>query len=107
MISPWTEYIVHAAGTIRFAMFFIGLVGFIGAIVTGCIYATEEKRRQVIGKYLAGAIFAVFVSIGAHIVIPPPIILARIMVTDQLPSDADAEVVNELVRQVCKEAAGF
>ena len=107
MISPWTEYIVHAVTTIRFAMFFVGLLGFIGAIVTGCIYATEEKRRQIIRKYLVGAIFAVFVSIGAHVVIPPPIILARIMVTEQLPSDADEEVVNELVRQVCKEEGPF
>ena len=107
MISPWTEYIVHMAGVIRFVMFFIGLIGFIGAIVTGCIYAAEERRRQIVGKYLAGAIFAVFVSVGAYIIIPPPIILARIMVTDQLPSDADTEVVNELVKQVCKEAAGI
>lgn len=68
-------------------------------------YVCEKPNEKIIKQYTAGMLFVIATAIAAHLVIPPAEVVARIAIVHQLPEDADAEVVDELVRVVCRESA--
>ena len=105
LISPWTGYLVHTAFFMREVMLALGFVS-CGLLVFTFLYCVCEKpNKKIIKQYAAGTLFVIAAAIAAHLVIPPAEIVARIAIVHQLPEDADAEVVDELVRLVCKESA--
>ena len=107
LISPWTEYLVHTAFFIREAMLALGFVSCGLLVFTFLYYVCEKTNKKTIEQYAAGMLFVVAAAIAARLVIPPAEVVARIAIMHQLPEDADAEVVDELVRLVCKESARF
>ncbi len=105
LISPWTGYLVHAAYFIREIMLALGFISCGLLAFTFLYYFFEEPNKKVIEQYATGMLFVVAAAIAARLVIPPAEVMARIAIVHQLPEDADVEVVDELVRLVCKESA--
>lgn len=108
LISPWTGYLVHAAYFIREIMLMFGFASAVILVIAIPFYcACEEENwlKRNFKSYAMCMLFVVAAAIGARLVIPPAEVVARIAVMHQLPEDADAEVVDELVRLVCKESA--
>ena len=105
LISPWTGYLVHTAFFIREVMLALGFISCGLLVFTFLYYVCEKPNKKVIKQYAAGMLFVIAAAIAAHLVIPPAEVVARIAIVHQLPEDADAEVVDELVRLVCKESA--
>lgn len=110
MISPWTTIIVHIAAAVKGLLYLAGFVSSLVAIVGVAIYivnADKTASAANIGKKLAaGSCIIIALAATAHVLIPPSAALARVLVTQQLPEDADIEVVDELVYRVCNEASG-
>lgn len=107
LISPWTGYLVHTAFFIREVMLVLGFISCGLLVFTFLYYVCEKPNKKVIEQYAAGMLFVIAAAIAARLVIPPAEVVARIAIVHQLPEDADAEVVDELVRLVCKESARF
>ena len=105
LVSPWTGYLVHTAFFIREVMLALGFISCGLLVFTFLYYVCEKPDKKVIKQYAAGMLFVIAAAIAARLVIPPTEVVARIAIVYQLPEDADAEVVDELVRLVCKESA--
>lgn len=105
MISPWTTIIVHVVSSVKDLLFFAGAVSPV-VIVMGVAMIAGNMEKSIGKKLIAGSCIAIALAITAHVLIPPSIALARILVVQQLPEDANIEVVDELVYRVCKEATG-
>jgi hypothetical protein len=107
LISPWTGYLVHATYFIREIMFMLGFASVVilaSTIPFYCACEEENWLKRNFKSYAMCMVFVVAAAIGTHLVIPPAEVMARIAIVHQLPEDADAEVVDELVRLVCKES---
>jgi len=105
LISPWTGYLVHIAFFIREVMLALGFISCGLLVFTFLYYMCEKPNKKTVKQYAAGMLFVIATAIAAHLVIPPAEVVARIAIVHQLPEDADAKVVDELVRLVCKESA--
>jgi signal transduction histidine kinase len=114
MISPWTAIIVHIIVAIKSLLILAGFVSVMTALIGVGLYienigeATEAamQRADAGKKIITGSCIAIALAITAYVLIPPSTALARILVVQQLPEDADIEVVDELVYRVCKEVTG-
>ena len=105
LVSPWTGYLVHTAFFMREIMLALGFISCGLLVFTFLYYVCEKPNKKIIKQYAAGMLFVIAAAIAARLVIPPAEVVARIAIVYQLPEDADAEVVDELVRLVCKESA--
>lgn len=105
LVSPLTGYLVHTAFFMREVMLALGFISCGLLVFTFLYYVCEKPNKKIIKQYAAGMLFVIAAAIAARLVIPPAEVVARIAIVYQLPEDADAEVVDELVRLVCKESA--
>lgn len=113
LISPWTEVLVHIVYVIREITVIVGLISvtmLFASFVAYCVCAGEKKdygTMHTIWNYVIIFLFTTAVCGAIRLFVPPAEVVARIAIMRQLPEDADAEVVDELVRLVCKESARF
>ena len=114
MISPWTAIIVHIVVAIKNLLILAGFASVMTALIGVGLYienigeATEAamQRADAGKKIITGSCIIIAMAATANTLIPPSAAMARILVVQQLPEDADIEVVDELVYRVCREASG-
>ena len=103
MVSPWTTVIVHMFSAIKDILFVMGLAGaFVFMISLGA--CADGNYGNMTKKMLQCSALVIALAVTAHVMIPPTAALARILIVQQLPADADIEVIDELVYRTCKEA---
>lgn len=114
MISPWTAIIVHIVATVKELLLiasFISVVlaiGGLGAYFENMGRRTEAaiQRLEILKKLITGSCIIIALAVTVNILVPPSAAMARMLVVQQLPKDADIKVVDELVYRVCREAIG-
>ncbi len=114
MISPWTAIIVHIVTTIKELLFIAGCISVLPAIIGLGVYLEDmdiatkaaTQRSGISKKLITGSCIIIALAVTVNTLVPPSAAMARMLVVQQLPEDADIEVVDELVYRVCKEATG-